>query len=108
MIAAYAPKTTCAHRGIALLDRTQVIVQDELESIQQVNVMWNFLTKAKIEPNGNRATLALGRAKLRARILSPAGAKFEVRSVNPPPPQRQQLNVHNLTDRTHVFEPLAC
>jgi len=99
MTAAYKSKTTRAHRGIALLDRKQVLVQDELEATQPVEVVWNFLTKAKIEANGDRATLTRGRAKLEARILSPAGAKFEVISANPPPPQRQQPDVHNLTVR---------
>jgi hypothetical protein len=99
MTAAYASKTTRAHRGIALIDRKQVLVQDEVEAIQPVKVVWNFLTKAKIEANGDRATLTRGCAKLRARILSPADAKFEVISANQPPPQRQQLDVHNLTVR---------
>ncbi|MCX6910362.1 MAG: heparinase II/III family protein [Verrucomicrobia bacterium] len=99
MTAAYKSKTTRAHRGIALLDRRQVLVQDELEAAQPVEVVWNFLTKAKIETNGDRATLTKGRAKLEARILSPQGAKFEVISANPPPPQHQQPDVHNLTIR---------
>ena len=99
MTAAYKSKTTRAHRGIALLDRKQVLVQDELEAAQPVEIVWNFLTKAKIETNGDRATLTRGRAKLEARILSPQGAKFEIISANPPPPQHQQPDVHNLTVR---------
>lgn len=99
MTAAYAPTITRAHRGIALLDRKQVLVQDELEASQPVEVVWNFLTKTKIEANGDRATLTRGQAKLEARILSPTGAKFEVISANPPPPQHQQPDVHNLTVR---------
>ena len=99
MTAAYKSKTTRAHRGIALLDRKQVLVQDELEASQPVEIVWNFLTKAKIETNGERATLTRGRAKLEARILSPQGAKFEIISANPPPPQHQQPDVHNLTVR---------
>ncbi|MFA5189190.1 MAG: heparinase II/III family protein [Verrucomicrobiia bacterium] len=99
MTAAYKPKTTRAYRGIALLDRKRVLVQDELETSQPVEVVWNFLTKAKIETDADRATLTQGRAKLEARILSPAGARFEVISANPPPPQHQQPNAHNLTIR---------
>jgi hypothetical protein len=99
MTAAYAPKTTRAHRGIALLGGKQVLVQDELEASQPVEVVWNFLTKAKIKTRGDRATLTQGRAKLEARILSPEGAQFKVISANPPPPQRQQPDVHNLTVR---------
>ncbi|MFZ2640381.1 MAG: heparinase II/III family protein [Verrucomicrobiia bacterium] len=99
MTAAYKPKATRAYRGIALLDRKRVLVQDELETSQPVEVVWNFLTKAKIETDAGCATLTQGRAKLEVRILSPAGARFEVISSNPPPPQHQQPNVHNLTIR---------
>jgi len=99
MTAAYPSKTARAHRGIALLGRKQVLVQDELEARQPVEVVWNFLTKAKIETGRDRATLTMGREKLEARILSPEGAKFEIVSANPPSPQHQQPNVHNLTVR---------
>ena len=99
MTAAYPSKTTRALRGIALLDRKQVLVQDELEARQPVEVVWNFLTKAKIEAGRDRAILTMGEEKLEARILSPQGARFEVISANPPLPQHQQPDVHNLTVR---------
>ena len=99
MTAAYPSKTTRAYRGMALLGRKQVLVQDELEARQPVEVVWNFLTKAKIEVGRDRATLTMGREKLEARILSPEGAKFEIVSANPPSPQHQQPDVHNLTVR---------
>ena len=57
------------------------------------------MTKAKIEVGRDRATLTMGREKLEARILSPEGAKFEIVSANPPSPQHQQPDVHNLTVR---------
>jgi Heparinase II/III-like protein/Domain of unknown function (DUF4962) len=99
LTAAYKPKAARALRGIALLSGKQVLVQDELEARQPVEVVWNFLTKAKIEASGDHATLTLGDGKLEARILSPQGAKFEIVSANPPPPQHQQPEVQNLTVR---------
>jgi len=88
-----------ARRGIALLDRGQVLVQDEVQAAQPVEVVWNFHTQARIEAHGNRATLVQGKAKLEALILSPEGARFEVISANAPEPQAQQPDVHNLIVR---------
>ena len=96
---AYAPKVTHARRGVALLNRRQVLVQDEVEVTGSVDIVWNFHTRASIAPAGARATLAQGKAQLEARILSPEGARFEVISANPPPPQAQQPEVHNLAIR---------
>ena len=97
--AGYKPKLTQARRGLALLHRKQVLVQDEIQATQPVNLVWNFHTKAAIQINGDRAVLTLGKATLEARILAPAGATFAVVSANPPAPQRQQPDVSNLTIR---------
>jgi hypothetical protein len=99
---AYAPKVKQALRGVALLNRRQVLVQDEVETTsvgRQVEIVWNFHTRATIAPTGMRATLRQGKAQLEARILSPEGARFEVISANPPLPQAQQPDVHNLVIR---------
>ncbi|MBM4086888.1 MAG: coagulation factor 5/8 type domain-containing protein, partial [Planctomycetes bacterium] len=95
----YKAKATSVRRGIALLNRSQVVVQDELQAPQPVEVVWNFHTQAKLVVQGDRATLVRGPAKMEARILSPADARFEIVSANPPPPQRQQPDVSNLTVR---------
>jgi hypothetical protein len=99
MTGGYRAKATRALRGVALLDRHDVLVQDELQAPQPVEVVWNFLTEAKIKIDGPRATLTQGGAKLEARILAPADARFEVIPASPPKPQRQQRNVRNLTVR---------
>jgi hypothetical protein len=96
---AYKPKVTDARRGIALLDRRRVLVQDEVRAREPVEIVWNFHTRARVEPKGATAILSQGRARLEARILSPAGARFDVISANPPPPQAQQPDVHNLIVR---------
>ncbi|MBI5396257.1 MAG: heparinase II/III family protein [Verrucomicrobia bacterium] len=95
----YRAKATCVQRGMALLGRRDVLVQDELQAPQPVEVVWSLLTEAKVKIDGRRATLTQGGAKLEARILAPADARFEVVSANPPKPQHQQPKVRNLTVR---------
>jgi len=74
-------------------------VQDELQAPRPVDVVWNFHTSAKVDLQGSRAVLSQGKVQIQARILSPEGARFEVISANPPPPQRQQPDVSNLVIR---------
>jgi hypothetical protein len=65
-------------RGIALLNRRDVLVQDEIDSKDSGNVWWFLHTTATIHTNGSDAVLELKGKKLFARILSPKDAKFEV------------------------------
>jgi len=99
LTAAYTPRLTQARRGLAVLNRSQVLVQDEIQAAQPVEVVWNFHTKAAIQVRGDRATLTQGQVLLEARILSPPHATFAVVSANPPLPQAQQPQVSNLTIR---------
>jgi hypothetical protein len=95
----YKGQVTHASRGVALIDRRQVLVQDELQAPRPVEIVWNFHTRAQIALRGDKATLTQGNAQLQARILSPAGAHFEIISANPPLPQAQQPDVRNLIIR---------
>lgn len=96
----YKPKVIRAWRGIALLDRRQVLVQDEIKARELVDVIWNFHTRARVEMRGKRATLTQNNVQFEVRILSPQSARFEVISSNPaPPPQAQQPDVRNLRIR---------
>jgi hypothetical protein len=97
--AAYRPKVEKSIRGIELLDRSRVVVQDEVEAKEPVELRWNFLTRAKIDAKGDHATLTLGGETLEARILEPTGVEFAVLGANPPEPQAQQPDVHNLAIR---------
>jgi hypothetical protein len=96
---AYAPAVQRARRGLALLERRRVLVQDEVQAPAPVEVGWNFHTRARSATEGARATLSQGGVTLEARILSPAGARFEVFDATPSPPQAQQPDVHNLVVR---------
>ncbi|MGE5607852.1 MAG: heparinase II/III family protein, partial [Bacillota bacterium] len=84
-------------RGLAMLNRSQILIQDEVQAPEPVSVVWNFLTPAKIQIDGTTAHLTQGSSSLHLRILSPQTARFQIVSANPPPPQKQQPNIQNLT-----------
>jgi len=96
---AYAPRGRKVRRGVALLHRNEVLVEDEIEAGDPIDLIWNFHTPANVELDGGRAILSLEGKQLEARILSPELARFEVIPADPPPPQAQQPDVHNLVIR---------
>jgi len=100
--AAYAGSARCVLRGIALLDRKHVLVQDEIETDRQAEVVWAMHTRADVKLGGGTADLTLDDVHLRARILSPAGATFEVVSAAQPPPQNPNKGVQKLLIRVPV------
>ena len=100
LTAGYTPTASRVQRGIQLLNR-QLLIQDEFESTEPAEVVWNVHTDCKptIDPDGTMATLKHDKKELIAKILEPAGAKFEIISANPPPPQAQQPKAVNLIIR---------
>ena len=72
-------------RGIALLNRRDVLVEDEIDGKQSGNIWWFLHSAAAIRASGAQAELELNGKKLFARILSPANAKFEVLQPEPLP-----------------------
>jgi len=103
---AYAGQAKSVLRGLSLISRKQVLVQDELEILEPVEVVWAMHTPAEIElavPAGRRAgnvaLLSQGEWRVKAEILEPAGAHFEVTKADPPPPQAQQPNIRKLQVR---------
>ena len=96
LTAAYAPTVTKAWRGVARLGSEAVLIQDEVEATRPVKLKWNFHTDARIDAEGGRATLSKKDHKLTLRVVEPVGATFAVEPCNPPKPQKQQPNVHNV------------
>ena len=97
---AYKGQLKSAQRGIAILDRKQVLVQDEFEPAEGAKeIVWQMHTDAKITLKGSEAVLEQKGERLLAKILEPSGAQFEVAMANPPPPERQQPNVSKLVVR---------
>lgn len=89
-------------RGIALLNRRDVLVEDEIETKDARNVWWFLHTAATIHTDGTGAILELNGKKLFATILSPKGAKFGEMTAEPlqtsphPPVQAKNSGVTKL------------
>jgi hypothetical protein len=83
-------------RGVALINRRDVLVEDEIENKTPGNSWWFMHTAATIHANGAEAELEQNGKKLFARILSPKAAKFETMSAEPlptsPHPPKQATN----------------
>jgi hypothetical protein len=98
LTAAYAKHARGVRRGIALIDRRQFLVQDEVRADKPVDAWWFMHTAAAIDisADGRSATLKQGGATMRTELLSPREAKFETRSATPlpgsPNPERQNAN----------------
>lgn len=88
-------------RGLGLIDRKRVLVQDEIDAKGDAEVIWAMLTPSEVTLEGSRAVLAQGEWRLEARLLEPEGLRFEVKAASAPKPQRQQPDVNVL----HVRVP---
>ena len=102
--AAYSRDARSLHRGVALLENRGVLIQDEITWRADSNgrtVRWQMMTDAEITLAGAEATLTKNGKCLRARILSPRGARFAVASPqqeapqNPNPGLRQLVMEHS-------------
>lgn len=84
---AYAADVQRAERGLRLIGRKSVLVQDEVMTKQPAEVWWFLHTAAKIQlgRDGRTAELQRGTKRLRAILLSPAKASFEVMAAEPLP-----------------------
>ncbi len=106
--AAYPDKLAGWLRGIMLLNRRQVLLQDEIMPKLPADITWNFHTRATITiaGDGKEATLAQGTTKLVARIIQPINARFETAAVRLSSPQRSTAGVSNLMVRLpHMTSP---
>jgi hypothetical protein len=91
------------YRGIKLLNKEQLLIQDEVMSINPVEVIWNCHTLAKVVLDGNKAYLTLNGKAMTAEILSPANAVFEKVTCKPLAP----LNSNSGVTKFVVILPLA-
>jgi hypothetical protein len=98
LTAPYAKHATEVRRGVALLDRKQVLIEDELKCAAPADVWWFAHTPAEVilSSDGRIATLSLGGKTLTARLLSPEHATFKVMDAAPlpssPQPAKQNEN----------------
>lgn len=104
LTAAYRTSVASAARGLALVDRRRVVVQDEMHADEPIDAWWFLHTQAQIElaPDGSQATLTQGNARLVARIVQTPGARFEVMPAAPlpsspnPPMQNKNAGIRKL------------
>lgn len=95
---AYEKCASSVLRGIAILDRQRVLVQDEVKTYRPSDVWWFMHTRAKVEigAEGNDATLTQSNTHLSAMILQPSDAMFEIMDAVPlptsPKPKGQAKN----------------
>lgn len=85
LTSAYPDKAKRFLRGVALLDRARVLVQDDIEALSpNTPLTWQMLTAANIQLEGRRATLTQNGRTLRVDILTPDSARFAMRPATPP------------------------
>ncbi|UCH34575.1 MAG: heparinase II/III family protein [Armatimonadota bacterium] len=93
------PMTKKVWRGVTLLDRKHVLIQDDIETGEAVDVEWAMHTPAAVSLDGATATLTQGEASLTARVLSPNTAEFAIASADPGPPQKRNEGITKLVVR---------
>ncbi|HBD07542.1 MAG TPA: coagulation factor 5/8 type domain-containing protein [Syntrophobacteraceae bacterium] len=95
---AYQPRATRVWRGLALVDRSRVVIQDEIQTSEPAEVWWGMHTPAEVHlaEDKKSALLTLGNSHLTARILTPVTATFTTVKSRPlpssPHPLRQTPN----------------
>ncbi|MCS7238923.1 MAG: DUF4962 domain-containing protein [Thermoguttaceae bacterium] len=81
---------------------------DRLEGCPKAEILWQAHTRATPKLSGDRADLSLDGKTLSVRILSPAGAQFELLTCSPPPPQNPNKGFQKLGIRLQgTEEPLT-
>lgn len=105
----YRVDARAVRRGLRLVNgRRAVLVQDEIAPRHLCDVVWGMNTGASIDLGGARADLAQDGRRLRATILSPAGAAFGIESAQPEPPQSPNPGISRLVIRLRDrCEPLC-
>jgi hypothetical protein len=97
--AAYSRDAQSLYRGVALLENCGVLIQDEITwraGTEERTVRWQMMTDAEITLAGAEATLTKSGKCLRARILSPQGARFAVASPQQKAPENPNPGVRQL------------
>jgi hypothetical protein len=95
---AYRAHARNVKRGIALLGRKDVLVQDEIQTKAPAEVWWFMHTPAavRIEDDGQGALLSQMGVNMQLKLLSPEGARLELRDTDPlpgsPKPEGQARN----------------
>jgi hypothetical protein len=93
LTAAYPDAARKMIRGVFVLNRSRVLVQDDVTGLAaNTPLNWQMTTPAQIaiSADGHSATLTQDEKTLRADLLSPADAKFSIQSATPDDPKENQ------------------
>jgi hypothetical protein len=93
---AYPGKTTRFDRTISLVDRSRVVIRDEIVAPQPVEALWGMVTSAEAKLDGSKAVLSRNGRTMNAAIVSPEGARFEVVSTQQEQPQKANKGTRKL------------
>lgn len=100
LTSAYQKFASKVIRGITMVGRKAVLVQDEFEIKKSCELVWAMTTDAKIAIEEDTvAKLTLNNKELIARILSPDRASFSVESAEQERPQKSNKGVRRLIVR---------
>lgn len=105
---AYNDSVYSVRRGVALVDnKTQIIIQDEINPMNQSDIWWFMHTKATINllENQKEAILSINNKKILAKIISPKHANFIVMNATPLPTSPNPSGQENQKDLS--FRKLA-
>lgn len=82
----YKGSVASAQRGIAIVDKAYVLVQDEIETLDNsTTIRWTMLTPADVKITGtNKAELAKDGKKLTLQVQAPANVSMKTWSTDPP------------------------
>jgi hypothetical protein len=95
---AYSRAASKVWRGLALVKRRQVLIEDEIETRSPAEIWWFLHTSAAVQlaTDGRSAVLSLNSRRWQARLLQPDNVALELRKAHPlplsPHPLRQGDN----------------
>ena len=89
MTDAYKGQAVSVRRGLEMLNRQAVYIQDEIAGAVGA-VRWALVTEAEVELGGNRAVLRQDGQTLVAQIVEPVAARFEILPTKPPTEKEAQ------------------
>ena len=87
-------------RTVSLVNRSEVLIQDEIEAVEPVEVTWHLHTPAHVEISDRTALLTQNGDKLRMEIIEPEYAILEACEVQVPPPQNPIKDIRKITVST--------
>ena len=108
---AYAKHARRVERGVVLLERGRLLVQDEVEAERPADVWWFLHTKSDVQlaADSASATLSDRDKRLRVTVLSPSNARLTVRDAAPLPtsPQLERQNPNSGVRKLAIHLPSA-